>query len=100
MDHLFGKKYKSETLAFSLYGVFDKQNDILFHDGTEALYSTHELKRDDAKRNMEFIYDRYLSQYYTAKDDVDYNAGNLSSDSSLCFVLLLAVVALLLKQQH
>lgn len=100
MDHLFGKKYRSETRAFSLYGVFDRRNDILFHDNTDALYGTHELKRDDAKRNMEFIYERYLSQYYAAKGDVDYNAGNLRSSSSFCFVLLLAAAVLLLKQQQ
>ncbi|KAH8421048.1 hypothetical protein KR222_005741 [Zaprionus bogoriensis] len=98
MDKLFGKRYKSETRAFSLYGVFDRRNDILFHDNTDALYGGQELKRDDAKRSMEFIYDRYTSQYYAAKGDVDYSAGNRRSSSNVCLVLLLAAVAALLRQ--
>ncbi|EDW72577.1 uncharacterized protein Dwil_GK20628 [Drosophila willistoni] len=69
MDQLFGRKYKSETRPFTLYGLFDKKNDIMFRDNTDGLVGLQDLHRDDAKRLMEHIYDRYAStQYYHSKE--------------------------------
>ncbi|KAH8355287.1 hypothetical protein KR093_010339 [Drosophila rubida] len=98
MDHLFGRHYKSESRPFTLFGVFDKQNDVLFHDNTDALYGLQEVQQDDAKRNMEHIYQRYTSQYYDVKGEED-NAGHWSNSSNGCIVFLLAAVALLLQQR-
>ncbi|XP_030554066.1 transferrin [Drosophila novamexicana] len=93
MDHLFGKKYKSETRPFSLYGIFDKRNDILFKDSTDALLSAHELLRDNAKRSMEHVYERYTAQYYDAEG---YDSGaHLASDSCFLLVLVAGVLGLL-----
>ncbi|EDW00755.1 transferrin [Drosophila grimshawi] len=99
MDRLFGKRYKSETRPFSLYGVFDRRNNILFHDNTTALYGTHELQRDDAKRTMEHIYERYTAQYYAVKGDED-SGSPLTSSSNSCFILLLSACGLWLQQQR
>ncbi|EDW48101.1 transferrin isoform X1 [Drosophila sechellia] len=70
MDQLFGRKYKSETRPFTLYGIFDKRNNVLFRDDTDGLLGLQELHRDNAKRVMEHIYDRYANtQYYRNFDE-------------------------------
>jgi len=85
MDQLFGRKYKSETRPFTLFGIFDKRNNVLFHDATDGLLGLQELHRDNAKRVMEHIYDRYTNtQYYKNFDE----SG--ATKSSLSFGILLA----------
>ncbi|ALC42235.1 Tsf3, partial [Drosophila busckii] len=86
MDHLFGKKYKSETRSFTLYGAFDKHNDVLFHDNTDSLRSEEDLQRNEAKRNMEHIFQRYVSKYYAVRAE---SGAQQSYGSFFSLVLLL-----------
>jgi len=56
------------------------------HDATDGLLGLQELHRDNAKRVMEHIYDRYTNtQYYKNFDE----SGG-STKSSLNFLFLLA----------
>ncbi|XP_034654339.1 transferrin [Drosophila subobscura] len=90
MDQLFGRKYKSETRPFTLYGIFDKRNNIMFRDTTDGLLGLQELHRDNAKRVMEHIYDRYATtQYYTSNDE---NGAQRPNSSNFALLLLLALL--------
>jgi len=85
MDQLFGRKYKSETRPFTLYGIFDKRNNVLFRDDTDGLLGLQELHRDNAKRVMEHIYDRYANtQYYRNFDE----SGAMKSSHNLWILLV------------
>ncbi|KAH8336914.1 hypothetical protein KR059_008377 [Drosophila kikkawai] len=86
MDQLFGRKYKSETRPFTLYGVFDNRTNILFRDTTDGLLGRQELHRDNAKRVMEHIYDRYATmQYY--KNIEESGATKYGHESALMTLL-------------
>ncbi|XP_030387941.1 transferrin [Scaptodrosophila lebanonensis] len=98
MDQLFGKHYKSETRPFTLYGIFDKRNNIMFRDSTDGLLGLQELHRDEAKRIMEHIYDRYATQYYKATEDTS-GAKNLVGNIYIVLPLLLQLVLLLRHRQ-
>ncbi|XP_017146193.1 transferrin [Drosophila miranda] len=88
MDQLFGRKYKSETRPFTLYGIFDKRNNIMFRDTTDGLLGLQELHRDNAKRVMEHIYDRYATtQFYSSNDE-----NGAQRNNSNCLLLFLLVV--------
>ncbi|XP_037941727.1 transferrin-like, partial [Teleopsis dalmanni] len=91
MDRLFGKTYKSETRPFTMYGIFDKRNNVLFHDSTDSLKGSQDLKKDYAKRSMEDVYEKYASQFYT-----DYSASaakkfifNIYGYSAFAFIYLI-----------
>ncbi|TMW39536.1 hypothetical protein DOY81_015386 [Sarcophaga bullata] len=36
IDQLFGKNFKGDVRPFTMYGVFDKQNNIIFNDQTDT----------------------------------------------------------------
>ncbi|XP_055300264.1 transferrin-like [Sitodiplosis mosellana] len=61
MDRLFGKYYESHILPFSMYGPFDRKNDVMFHDRTEALRSIVEMEKDRTPRFL----DETIRQYMT-----------------------------------
>lgn len=64
IDALFGKSFKSETRPFTMYGTFDKRNNVLFHDGTDGLKGLMDLRKDANKRIMEDIFEKYTSEQY------------------------------------
>lgn len=47
MDKLFGKHYQTHTIPFSMYGTFDRQNNVMFRDATDGLRSLPELRKVD-----------------------------------------------------
>lgn len=53
MDRLFGKYYESHVLPFAMFGPFDRKNDVMFHDRTEALRGIVEMQKDRAPRFLE-----------------------------------------------
>lgn len=57
MDKLFGKHYKAHTIPFSLFGPFDKKNNVIFRDSTDSLKSKNDLAKVKLERNLEEIYD-------------------------------------------
>lgn len=61
MDRLFGKYYESHILPFSMYGVFDRKNNVMFHDRTEAIRSIVEMERDRTPRFLEKTIQHYMS---------------------------------------
>lgn len=47
MDKLFGKQYKQHTIPFTMYGPFDRRNNVMFRDGTDGLRSLDEMRAKD-----------------------------------------------------
>lgn len=91
MDRLFGKNEKTGVPPFTLYGVFDKRNDILFRDKTDGLRGLQDLKKDYSKRIMEDIFEKYAEKYYVDQSEESSCATYKLSG----FVLLLALAACL-----
>lgn len=60
MDRLFGKYYQSSELPFSMYGSFDRKNDLMFHNQTEALRGIVELRKDRTPRFLEPTVHNYM----------------------------------------
>lgn len=60
MDRLFGKYYDSHVLPFSMFGPFDRKNNVMFHDQTEALRSDIELNKDRMPRFLEPTFHNYM----------------------------------------
>lgn len=60
MDRLFGKYYETHILPFSMYGPFDRKNDVMFHDRTEAMRSLMEMEKDRAPRFLEPTIRQYM----------------------------------------
>lgn len=86
MDNMFGKNYKSHTLPFTMYGPFDKRNNIMFRDNTEGLKSLNELKHDQMPRLLEKIYDKYTANYYPAN-----SVENLNSINKIIFLICIII---------
>lgn len=59
MDHLFGKYYESHILPFSMFGPFDRKNNVMFHDQTEALRGIIEMQKDRTPRFLESTISNY-----------------------------------------
>lgn len=59
MDRLFGKFYESHIIPFSMYGPYDRQNDIMFHDRTDALRGIVEMQKDRTPRFLEQTFLNY-----------------------------------------
>lgn len=59
MDRLFGKNYVSHIIPFSMFGQFDRKQNVLFHDQTEALRGIVELRRDRMERSLEDVFTNY-----------------------------------------
>lgn len=53
MDRLFGKYYESHILPFALYGTYDRQANVMFHDQTDALRGIAEMRKDRTPRFLE-----------------------------------------------
>lgn len=64
MDRLFGKNYESHTIPFTMFGPFDKKNNVMFHDQTDSLRGIVELEKDPTPRLMETMYSTFASQQY------------------------------------
>lgn len=76
VDKLFGKKYESSTLQFSLFGPFDRQNNIMFNDKTENLFGIIDLLRDRTARLLEKTYTQYASQKCKLRNHANSNLDN------------------------
>lgn len=62
MDRLFGKDYKTHTLPFTMFGPFDRKNNVIFHDNTENLKNAGDLSKDTAPRLMESSFEKYSQE--------------------------------------
>lgn len=61
MDQLFGKQYKSHTIPFSMFGPFDRKNNVIFRDTTDGLRGRMELEKDKFPRLMEQSFTKYAN---------------------------------------
>ncbi|XP_054736847.1 transferrin [Anastrepha obliqua] len=86
IDQLFGKSYRPETRPFTMYGIFDTRNNIMFRDKTDGLRGLTDLKTDTSQRIMEDIFEKYAKKYY-----VDPNSSP-SMKSSLALVVIVALL--------
>lgn len=70
MDHLFGKMHESNIPPFLMYGPFDRQNDIMFHDRTDTMRKLSDLERDRVPRFLESSLSNYTLLRYTKADQL------------------------------
>lgn len=61
MDKLFGKQYQTHTIPFTMFGPFDRRNNVMFRDDTEGLRSLGELQRDRWARHAEPAIEMYVN---------------------------------------
>lgn len=59
MDKLFGKQSKSNTSPFTLFGPFDRKNNVMFRDNTEGLRGLAELQKEKPFRLLEKTFTIY-----------------------------------------
>lgn len=83
MDKLFGKQYKSHTTPFTLFGPFDRKNNVMFRDKTEGLRGLAELQRDKSFRLLDKTFTIY------AEDVCPSEGAKMHSLSYLSFTVLL-----------
>lgn len=89
IDKLFGKFYKAYTTPFTMYGPFDRQNNVLFRDSTDSLRGIAELVRDRSERGLENSFSRYTSEKCIA--------GSAEINFNLINSLIFVVVSILLN---
>lgn len=91
MDRLFGKHYVSHIIPFSMFGQFDRRQNVLFHDQTEGLRGIVEIRRDRLPRSLEDTYTIYSQSVFHGAP----SALNLASTVPLTMAFnALAVAAL------
>lgn len=88
IDTLFGKAYKTETRPFTMYGTFDRQNNVIFHDNADGLRGMQDLKKDRNSRIMEEIFENYIQQKYVNPLDSASSRSVLSCEG---FLLIFAI---------
>lgn len=66
MDRLFGKRSQFKTQTFTLYGPYDKKNNILFRDQSDGLLGIVDIVKDKMGRNLEGVFGRYLTTHCSA----------------------------------
>lgn len=88
MDQLFGKQYKSHTIPFSMFGPFDRKNNVIFRDTTDGLRGRIELEKDKFPRLMEQSFTE------TAKCQETMNSAQIRVTMSLNMGLLLIILVI------
>lgn len=91
MDKLFGKHYKAHTIPFTLFGPFDKKNNVIFRDSTDSLKSKNDLSKVKLERNLEEIYESMSMEVC-----IDNSSSNIKSSF---VVLIVGLVHLLMYYQ-
>lgn len=82
LDQLFGKNYKSQTSAFTMYGPFDHKNNILFQDKTKYMRTLPEL----LESRLPFNYEVMAQEYKFHKCAIESSASMTNNKK---FVLLI-----------
>lgn len=84
-DNLFGKKYRTITKSFSLFGPFDGKSNVLFHDATVK------FKNEPTSRNMESMNGFYENVLQTIDNCTISSADFIKSNLNL---LVISIVML------
>ncbi|KAG4072720.1 hypothetical protein HA402_001832 [Bradysia odoriphaga] len=66
MDRLFGKQYKSHTTPFTMFGPFDRKNNVMFRDNTDGLRGLEELQKDKSFRLLDKTFTIYAEDVCTS----------------------------------
>ncbi|XP_023302342.2 transferrin [Lucilia cuprina] len=90
IDGLFGKKFKDDVRPFTMYGVFDRQNNIIFRDQTDELRGLQQMQSDINPRNMEDIYEDYVAGKY--KNAIDSGVSKLSASNCSLWISVLLIL--------
>lgn len=77
MDRLFGKYYETHVLPFSMFGPFDRRNDVIFHDRTEALRGIIELEKDRVPRLLEPTIRHYMNEEHRQLNKIQNSATTI-----------------------
>lgn len=88
MDQLFGKQYKSHTIPFSMFGPFDRRNNVIFRDTTDGLRGIIELEKDKFPRLIE----RPFTEYANARCEVNIGSAQIRVTMSLNKGLVIVLV--------
>lgn len=96
MDRLFGKYYESHILPFAMYGIYDRQPNIMFHDRTDALRSVSEMNKDRTPRFLETTITNYSMVMHQRHRDV----GNSAAFHSLHTTIPMCMISLMLSHQN
>lgn len=83
LDQLFGKNYKSQTSAFTMYGPFDHKNNILFQDKTKYMRTLPEL----LESRLPFNYEVMAQEYKFHKCDTASSASMTNNKNILLLIL-------------
>lgn len=87
MDRLFGKNYESHTNPFTMFGPFDKKNNVMFRDQTEGLRGIAELEKDRSPRLLDSTFTSYATQKVCSPN----TAANLAQSGSVALLLVAAM---------
>lgn len=88
-DNLFGNVYKSPTKSFSLFGSFDGNANVLFHDSTVKLRSIPKSKNmDDMPRYYEEILRAVDTLYCPISSSTSTAKTKFTLFTSFCTALL------------
>lgn len=82
MDNLFGPHHKSHSLPYTLYGPFDRRNNVIFNDKTTQLHGIIELNKVRGPRLLEPSFNGYTDLSCEAN-----NARRHSVQYSLVLIL-------------
>lgn len=89
LDNLFGKNYKSFTLPFTMFGIFDGKSNVLFHDSTVRIRNVPTSRNMD---QMPIYYNNILDEIKTCHIKSASNSIRTSSIilfvNALCLYLL------------
>lgn len=99
MDRLFGKNYESHTIPFTMFGPFDKKNNVMFRDQTEGLRGLIELEKDRSPRLLDTMYTTYASQKHCASENGAASSIIRPREQSIAIVLFLSIIYVFLNCQ-
>lgn len=88
MDKLFGKESKSHTSPFTMFGPFDRKNNVMFRDNTEGLRGLAELQKEKSFRLLEKTFTIYAEDLCVSKGMQSHPLSYLS------FIVLLIYYAI------
>lgn len=92
MDRWFGKYYESHVLSFSMFGPFDRKNNIMFHDRTEALRGIVEMEKDRTPRFLESTFRDYVDSEQRRLQGIRNSATIQRLDLMVAFIAIFMFV--------
>lgn len=95
MDRYFGKYYESTVLPFAMFGAYDRQQNIMFHDRTDALRGIQQMNKDRTPRFLEMT----ITNYSVAMQQ-QYRNGKSSAAMHSVNTILVFMISLMLSHHN